>query len=258
MRKLSILCSITMLLLVFFTIPTLATGYFDEILFSSEWWPSQGQHGAIELTKFGIYAGEDTLMFEDPLGFSWRQSLGKNSFFVLNGVRASGEGIYNLSVKFGTPDSYFSVGGVSVAELLFPRINLGRKFALGQGLKLVADADFYTLIIANLGKVDLGLELNALNIIQLYGGVTKYLILVGAEALPVSDLTYELGGKVDLKILYGKVNYYSISSGELMNGVFTGEAGINLGFLTLMGRVVSTPSAVEDLGVYSVGISLNY
>ncbi len=232
------------LFLVWFAAPATASGYLDELFLTTEWWPQESQTGSLELNYFKANA----------YNFAGYQKLGPQGVIAVNGTFGSGyldSGIFNATFKGGTRDFYTGVGGILMFDeekmVVLPRINLGGKIG-PEFFKVVLDADLYTLLLVNAGKLEVGIEINPLPVLQLYGGVNKLFIqhIIAMETLPGN--IYQLRAKLDTKpvFLCGEANFFGSTP------LYIGEIGVNIYSLTLRGRITYPES------YYSVGVRFNY
>lgn len=240
MKKITFVILFVLLFLVGTTTPTLASGLFDEYLYTSEWWPGESGDREIELSCIaceGVYVETEGIVFA-PL-ISYRNRVKNNTFFIVDCIPFFPA--VNMSYKIGSPNQYLGLGLAVIyfdgyfgpILLPLPRVNFGGRLSLGDNVKFVADTDFYTFILINFGKVELGLETEIGDIITLYGGVRTFFHFPGEE--PLSDYAVELGGKLNLERLYLKgICDYNF---QRENFSFSGEAGLDLGLFSLVGRV---------------------
>ena len=214
--------------------PVLASGLLDEMFFTSEWWAEDAQRGEIELFTLGFPAQKQT---GNSYHFAVRQATGNGDVFALSGNLGLDEVfLLNATAKLGNPDLYYGFGGMIFTAgkqfLFFPRLNLGGKFG-PDFVKLVLDADFYTLIVVNGGKLELGVEVFLLPYLRVYGGMLKVFFgnLVVSEFAPTS--TYQLAARYDTKPFFvGGELYFSDQLGPYV----VGEAGVNYSALSFCGR----------------------
>lgn len=234
-----------------------ASGFLDEMFLSSEWWAGEEQQGEVEVFVLGTYGLEE---FDASYHFSARQATGQGAVFVVNGNLSFEELlVLNVTAKFGTPVLYYGFGGLvgftKGEKLVFlPRINLGGKLG-PEFVKLVLDVDFYTLLLVNAGKFELGMEFTPLTNLRFYGGMLRWFTgtLVTSELLP--GTAYQITAKYQTKPFYlGGEAYFS----EEGNPIVLGEAGVNFSFVTLYGRMVVPSQNAEESGVYTIGVRMTY
>ncbi|NLW55611.1 MAG: hypothetical protein GX050_03130 [Firmicutes bacterium] len=248
MKKLLVSCFFCLFIVCLAT-PATASGLLDEYVFSTEWWPRERQTGSLEFNLFG----------KNALNFIGYQALKSDALLTVNGFFGTafedvdlGSGIFNATFKTGTPDFYIGVGGILGFDdekiIALPRFNLGGKLG-PQLFKVVLDADIYTLILVNGGKLEAGIEVNPLPVLQLYGGVSKLFIhrVVATETLPGHFIQFQAKLETRPLFLRGEVNFFGSSSAPL----YIGEAGVNISSFTLLGKIIYP-------GLYSVGLRFNY
>lgn len=228
----------------------MASGFLDEYVLSSEWWAKDDQNGDIGLNLFGSEQGIGSY------NFLCHQTMGSRATLAVNGLFGAdlglGAGLFNVTFKSGTPDLYSSVGGIIAltddALIALPRFNIGGKLG-PEYFKVVLDADLYTLIWVNAGKLEVGIEVIPFPVLHLYGGVYKLFIHKIIEVDTVPGNVYQLQAKLETKQVFvsGEVNFFNTSS----KPVIIGEAGVNIYSFSLVGKVIYP-------GAYSVGLRLNY
>ena len=182
-------------------------GFLDEMIFSSEWWARDEQRGEIGVFTLGTYGLED---LGTSYHFSLRQATEQGVVFAVNGSLGLDQlVVLNATSKYGTPDLYYGFGGMlwlADEQFLFlPRINLGGKFGPDL-IKLVLDVDFYSLLIVNAGKLEMGTEFAPLTNLRLYGGLLRMFTgtLVTSKVLPGRYTRLPLDTKPNRFILAGK------------------------------------------------------
>jgi hypothetical protein len=236
--------------------PAVASGFLDEMIFSSEWWARDEQRGEIGVFTLGTYGLED---LGTSYHFSLRQATEQGVVFAVNGSLGLDQlVVLNATSKYGTPDLYYGFGGMlwlADEQFLFlPRINLGGKFGPNL-IKLVLDVDFYSLLIVNAGKLEMGTEFAPLTNLRLYGGLLRMFTgtLVTSKVLP--GTIYQVAARYETKPFYfGGEVYFAGEEGP----VVLGEAGMNFSFLSLFARAVVLAQSTAEFGVYTIGARLDY
>lgn len=233
-----------------------ASGFVDELLFTSEWWPEEGQEGEFELFNLGLSGVEEpgnSFFF-----LALRQETREGDVFTLNGSLGYKQMLFlNATAKYGTPALYYGFGGMVFAagkeSLFLPRLNVGGRF--GPDLvKLALDVDFYTLLLANAGKLEVGLEILPWSHFHLYGGLIKLFAgtLTNPQFVPAN--LYQLAARLEHRPFFvGGEVYLAGEKGP----VLIGEAGVNFSWLTLRGRVCRSPRQ-EEFGAYTIGLRVTY
>lgn len=236
--------------------PALASGLLDEVLFTSEWWAKEDQQGEIEFFTLGVPGGSapGNIYF-----LALRQETRPGNVFALNGSLGYEQMVLlNATAKFGTPDFYYGFGGmiftIEQRLLFFPRLNLGGKF--GPDLfKLVLDTDFYSFLLVNTGKLEVGLEILPLEQLRLYGGLIKLFSGTWVTSELASGNIYQLAAQFGAKPFFvGGELYFVDEAGPVM----IGEAGVDFSLLSLCGRVCLSPQDGGKLGAYTIGLRVSY
>ena len=238
------------LLVICCATPVMASGFFDEYFLTSKWWAKDGQYGNIEFNVLGAEASTGSI------NLLCHQTLGPRAVLAINGLFGAdlgvGAGLFNATIKSGTPNLYVGAGGIMAlnddALIALPRFNMGGKFG-PDFFKVVLDADFYTLIWVNAGKLEAGIEVIPFPVLRLYGGVYKLFVHKVIKVETVPGNVFHLQAKLETKPVFvsGEVNFFDSTS----KPVIIGEAGVNIYSFSLVGKVVYP-------GVYSFGLRLNY
>ncbi len=236
--------------------PVLASGLLDEVFLTSEWWAKEDQQGEIEFFILGVSGGRDpgNIYF-----LALRQETRAGNVFALNGSLGYDEMmLLNATAKFGAPDLYYGFGGMIFTQerqlLFLPRFNLGGKFG-PELFKLVLDADFYTLLFVNAGKLEVGMEIFPLAQLRFYAGLHKLFTgtLVTSELAP--GAICQVAAQYTTKPFFVRGELCFIDE---TGPVMIGEAGMNFSFLSLCGRIGLSPRDGEKLSTYTIGLRVNY
>ncbi|HEY8345411.1 MAG TPA: hypothetical protein VIL66_09520 [Bacillota bacterium] len=236
--------------------PAFASGLVDEVLFTSEWWPEEDRQGEIEFFTLG-FPGENAL--DNSYFLTFRQQIKADNVVAINGSMGYDKTLLlNTTAKFGNPNFYYGFGGlistVGKRLLFLPRVNVGGK--LGPDFfKLVLDADFYTLVLVNAGKFEVGVEILPLEQLRFYGGLVKPFTGTVVTSELLTETIYQLAVLLKTEPFFAGGEVYFIDG---TGPVVLAEAGLNFSFLSLCGRVCLAPQEAKKPVAYTVGLKANY